>query len=483
MLARMGRAIKGIFTGRSALLGGLSAIAAGAGLLKLASDAEELRSAFDIVFGASADDARKWAADLAKSLGRSRLSIMEFATEVQDTFVPLGFAREEAAELSKAVVQLGIDLASLKSFSVTEKQALQAMTSALVGNREAVRSLGVIIDDLALKQALAELGFKGAVKEASKQQRVLSTLKVIVESTADAQGNAAATAGSLANQWKRFTGILKDFGAAIGGILLPAATEILRTFSEFAELLEANRETFKRWGESLGASVGKVTGLVRLLVRGFGTDSEAAWRVVTAGFALGLAKLRSMVLDFVQWLSGVLNKVVDAAIEKLRVAFPDAPILGELKGLAALGDPEKQRGIAHGFGNIAAALAGKKPITEFDKQKRKESLQIAAASKEFKEAMAALKALIPDGKAAGDPFDFAELIERLFAGAGGDIEAKEKKKKKPGFEFASFSDLWKQTQTKLGKEKDKLLKLAEEDAVVQKKILVAVDGIPLARWT
>ena len=169
-LTKMARTIKNLFTGKLAILGGLGIAAAGIGLLKLASDAEEMGDMFDDVFKENAKDMRRWSADLARSIGRSRLQIMEFAASMQDTFVPLGFARQEAAELSKVMVRLSTDVASFKNIS--DPQAAEAFTSALVGNHEAVRKFGIILTEATLKQQLLKMGFKGNANEATNQMKV-----------------------------------------------------------------------------------------------------------------------------------------------------------------------------------------------------------------------------------------------------------------------------------------------------------------------
>ena len=481
LFGKLARAIKNAFTGKLAILGGMGLGAAGVMLLKLASDAEEMGDMFDDVFKENAKDMRRWSADLARSIGRSRLQIMEFAASMQDTFVPLGFARQEAAELSKVMVRLSTDVASFKNIS--DPQAAEAFTSALVGNHEAVRKFGIILTEATLKQQLLKMGFKGNANEATNQMKVLARLQIMLDNTADAQGNAAKTAGSLANQWKRFVGVLRDLGAALGGIIAPAAKEIMMVFTELAQIIEANRETFKKWGEAIGAAIRNVTGPMKLLIRGLAKDTQGTWQVITAGFSLGIAKLKVMVMDFVAWFMGVLDKVVARIIVKLKEAYPSMPFADETRGILAIAKGDAGRDVGRGFANIVGAMAGRKPVTEFDEPARQTSVKMVEAQKRFAEALEALRKKTQGGLAgplAGGEKP-GDLLQRLFDAAAGGVAEKEKKKE-PGFEFSSFAGLWQQTQSKLGKEQDRLVKLAEKDAVVQNRILTAVEDIPLARW-
>ena len=65
-----------------------------------ASDAEETANKFNVVFGDNAAEVRAWANTFGDAVGRATTDIMEFASVLQDTFVPLGFARSDAAALS-----------------------------------------------------------------------------------------------------------------------------------------------------------------------------------------------------------------------------------------------------------------------------------------------------------------------------------------------------------------------------------------------
>ena len=71
------------------------------------------------------------------------------ASSVQDTFVPLGFARGEAAKLSVQLTKLAVDTASFNN--AQDIPTMMAFQSALVGNHEAVRRFGIVITETELK--------------------------------------------------------------------------------------------------------------------------------------------------------------------------------------------------------------------------------------------------------------------------------------------------------------------------------------------
>lgn len=208
----------------------------GASFLKAASDAEELRSQFDQVFRGLSSEAREWARVHAEAVGRSSLDIEQYLATLQDTFVPLGFAREQAFQFSRTLTQLGVDLASFKN--AAEPETIDLLTSAIVGNHEAVRRFGIVITESTLKQELLNAGIEGGVQAATEQQKVLARLRIILRSTADAQGDAARTADQHANQVRALTGDWRDFQVTIGGALIPTAQTAIALLREALGTLE-----------------------------------------------------------------------------------------------------------------------------------------------------------------------------------------------------------------------------------------------------
>ena len=243
-LAAGGRRLRSVGRGLTAGVT-LPIIGIGVASLSAASDAEEAAAKFDTVFGDQADTVRDWADETAANLNRSTFAIQEYAAGLQDTFVPLGVAREQAAELSQQVTELAIDLASFNN--VAEPEVVAALTSALVGNHEAVRRFGVVINQAALDQALLNRGVEGGARAATEQEKALARLDIILASTTDAQGDAARTSESFANQMRGLQAATRELMVAVGQDLLPAATELIGVITEavrwFGELDPAVQET------------------------------------------------------------------------------------------------------------------------------------------------------------------------------------------------------------------------------------------------
>jgi len=215
----------------------LPIVGVGALMVKTAADAEESESKFDAVFKNQKDDVRAWSNALAKDIGRSSYQIREFAAGLQDTFVPLGFARDKAADFSKKLTELAIDVSSFQNKA--EPEVIQAFTSAIVGNHEAVRQFGITITESRLKEKIAEMsktvaGFK---KESIDTQKVLARYQLITEGTSDAHGDAKRTAGSFTNQMKALKSQLIEVAVIFGKEIIPLLQPIIKGFGDFVKRL------------------------------------------------------------------------------------------------------------------------------------------------------------------------------------------------------------------------------------------------------
>ena len=211
-----------------AIVGTISAMGK---FVKAASDAREQMSQFNVVFGDFAPEAEKFANSMQSSFGIAKSEMVALLASLQDTFVPLGFSREKAAELSMAMAQLSIDVGSFKNIATGD--VASRMTSAIIGNHEAVRSLGIALTEATIKEEALRTGMISANEEMSNQVKVLARASLIFNNTTDAHGDYIRTQDEFANRLRAVTGQLTDMTVAIGETLIPAA-ELGINFINFA---------------------------------------------------------------------------------------------------------------------------------------------------------------------------------------------------------------------------------------------------------
>jgi len=239
----------------------------GAGLaftVKRAGDAQAIVNQFGEVFKEQTTEAERFVRLTATAMGRSEMALRRYMATLQDTFVPMGFARDQGLELSKALTQLTIDITSFKE-EFTEAEVLERLTSTLVGNHEAVRAFGVQITEATLKQELLRLGVTKAANQLTIQEKVLGRLSLILKSTTDAQGDAARTADEFGNQVRSLRARFNALATTVGDLFLPLATKLVATVSALTHgmklWVEQNGEAVK----NLAATVTKILILMALL--------------------------------------------------------------------------------------------------------------------------------------------------------------------------------------------------------------------------
>ena len=250
------------------------------GFLTAASNMQESVSKFKVVFGEASDEALGFAKALSSSFQRSESDIIDMMASLQDVFVPLGFARKEASELSKSIAQLAFYVGSFNNVATPE--VAMAFTSALVGNHETVKKIGVIINETTIKQAAFKHGIKSSSGDLTEQQKVLARVALLLDGTSDAQGDLMRTQHEFAAQTRKLQAQLKDLQIEIGQVLMP----IVSLGLEFGKI-----ERIKGYSAAL-ITVALGYGAVRAATA-LATASQLAFRaaLIKTGVGIGIIAL------------------------------------------------------------------------------------------------------------------------------------------------------------------------------------------------
>ncbi len=208
---------------------------AGMAAVRFASGVEEMQAKSSVVFGQFAGEVRSALGEFGDEVGRSTFELEGMASSIQDTFVPMGFARGEAAKLSVELTKLAVDVASFNNASDTETMA--AFQSALVGNHETVRRFGIVITEATLQQELYRMGVKENAQDVDNATKVQARMNLILAGTTDAHGDAARTADSFANRSKALQAQLDELLVAVLTPLLPTLADTVKGLTDGAKAL------------------------------------------------------------------------------------------------------------------------------------------------------------------------------------------------------------------------------------------------------
>lgn len=213
---------------------GMALVDFGRKSVQAAIDAQEMGSAFRVVFGDMADDVEKWAEQTGNALGRSTQEIQRGALAFQELFGK-ALDPEQATEMSKRFAVLTQDLASFKNLS--NEVAQQKLFSGLTGEAEPLRAVGVFLSETAVEAKAVELGLKGVNNELTDQEKIVARAAIIQEQLAQASGDVERTSGSTANQIKTYNAAVEELQVAIGQRLLPQLTPLVTVTAELVTMM------------------------------------------------------------------------------------------------------------------------------------------------------------------------------------------------------------------------------------------------------
>lgn len=198
-------------------------------------------------------------------LGVDPTKAMTYMATIQSLGTSFGLTSDKAYVLSKNLTQLAYDEGSYWNKDVAE--TFTAMSSAISGEIEPIRRLGIDLTQARLQQELLALGFNKQVSSLSQADKAVLRYIAIMKQTANVQGNLAQTIQSPANQIKILKAQLDMLAKSVGSLLYPAmksilppliaAVQLIREFVEWAAKLMGVKVVFTDFTKSAG-SVGSI---------------------------------------------------------------------------------------------------------------------------------------------------------------------------------------------------------------------------------
>ena len=257
--------------------------------VKTAADAEETSSKFGEVFKEIDQSIRQSAIKgLQDEFKLAEATAKDFLSTSGLIAKGLGFTSEEALGLAEKLTGVATDLVSFRNISGGSERVVRSFNSALLGERESLKSLGIVFLDHHVKSRVLELQQKGQTFRTMEQAKAMATLSLIMERTKDDQGDFARTIQSLSNQVRVASERFKEVSKVIGDILSPYAAKIVDLFNKlmnwFLKLSPATQK-FIVATAALAAVMGPLLIVVGSLVAAW-PYLAAAWGAITLKTAL-----------------------------------------------------------------------------------------------------------------------------------------------------------------------------------------------------
>ena len=148
-----------------------------------------------------------------------------------------GMAEEQAYNLSESLTELSYDISSLYNEDI--ESAATRLQSALAGEIEPIRRLGISISQATLQEYALSKGIQESVASMTEQEKALLRSLKLIEGASDigAIGDFAKTLESPANAMRVLSQQITQFKRAIGSVFLPAIIQSLPYIQALTSLL------------------------------------------------------------------------------------------------------------------------------------------------------------------------------------------------------------------------------------------------------
>lgn len=210
----------GITLSAGAIAKGLISI--GKQSVNTASNLQEVQNVVDVTFGEGAGQVDAWAKAASKSYGLSELAAKQYTGTMGAMLKSMGLADGEVLKMSTSLTGLAADFASF--YNITSEEAFTKIRAGLSGEIEPLRQLGINMSIANLEAYALSQGIEKSYASMSQAEQAALRYSYLLSVSADAQGDFARTADSLANAIRITSMNVERVGAGIGKELLPAVT-------------------------------------------------------------------------------------------------------------------------------------------------------------------------------------------------------------------------------------------------------------------
>ncbi|HEY8544740.1 MAG TPA: hypothetical protein VIL36_06820 [Acidimicrobiales bacterium] len=228
-----------------------------------ASELEQAIGGTEAIFGPFEGRVSHFAQTAAESAGLTEEAARTLTSQIGGLLQGFQFTQQEAADLSITLAQLGADLAA--TFGGTTQEAVEALGAAIRGETDPIERFGISLNATQADLRAVELGLAASTSEVSANARAQGVLSLIMERSAQAQGQFGREVDTTAGQLERAKAEAGNAAAEIGATLQPAINDLIATVR--GQGIPAVRDLALELGPALGDAL-------LALAPAFGTTTE-----------------------------------------------------------------------------------------------------------------------------------------------------------------------------------------------------------------
>ena len=252
------------------LMGGLTSVLMGKGLVDTAAKAIELASAaqqtanrVNSVFPEMADTINAFASRAMTDMGMGGGAAKDMAAKFGMMAQGMGFTEKQAANMSMQMTQLAGDLAAF--YGITTDEAQSRLSGVFTGMTRGLKTMGVNMSDANLQAHALALGIQQDISTMSEAQLAALRLSYAQQQLATVSGYAKQNLGTWAGQTallrQQTNALLASMGKGLIAVFLPVLKVINAVIGGLIQVANAfnamiERITGKKFGEMMGGAAG-----------------------------------------------------------------------------------------------------------------------------------------------------------------------------------------------------------------------------------
>lgn len=282
--AGLGDIAKQTATALASLYVGSKIVGFGKDFLMAASDMQEAGGKMEAVFKSQVDTAGKYISSLVDGFNFSRKQATDSLSTMADIFQKTGLDIRTSMQYAFDLNKQAADIDAFSNVVGGVEKVTHALTSAMLGETEEAKSLGVVILDTHVKAQMAKNAMEGLTFATEEAAKAHARFQLIMRNSANATGQVAREGDNFGNQLRKLKAEIGDVKTSFGTALVGPATVVVRSLKSVANALNSMSPAAKGAVVAagvLGAAVVTIGVPIAKLVVGF-----KAYRAIQAQTAV-----------------------------------------------------------------------------------------------------------------------------------------------------------------------------------------------------
>ena len=322
-------------------------------MANLALEAQESAAAFEITFGGATQEVTRYVNQMAHAFGMTRAEMQQQMAVTGSIIQGMGFTSDAAADMSTNILSLSGDLAAFMNIQEGAVVPAQAITKALTGEREMLKSMGIVLRQTEIEQKAMNMTGKASAGILTDQEKAAASLVLIEEKMGHIKGQLGREAAGAANQMRMLRAEFKEAKTEVGANLLPLFSELIPTvralmpafktvMGSLADLVSVILQAVMPAVRPLNDIIEALAPIVQLLANVFANSLSLSLKSIIAILDVTLIPLLEALASAAEFVMNAFGILTGAQEDYLRSAKSAEGILFRLNEAIAAGVPPQE---------------------------------------------------------------------------------------------------------------------------------------------